>query len=285
MVPQRPKRLYANLAGVEVGDGFPVRVVGVINVSPESFHKGSVAVGVRRLQRLAVKMVAEGADILDIGAMSTAPYLKGAISEAEELRRVRVAMSALREVVSVPLSIDTQRGAVAAAALGVGAAIINDVSGLGHDAAMTEVAHAAEGFVLMAAQTQKSNEKPLALVLRLLRQCLERARKARLPAERIVLDPGIGFLRQGALPWYEVDCAVLAALPRLQRLGRPLLVGVSRKSFIGRLTGRAEPAQRLHGSVAAAAIAAFNGAALVRTHDVAATVDAVRVATALRRSG
>ncbi len=275
-------RLYANLAGVEVGDEFPVRLVGVLNVSPESFYSGSVAVGRRALQKQAVRMVEEGAEILDVGAMSTAPYLRGAIEEREEVRRMTAAVAAVREVVRVPVSVDTQRSRVAAAALEAGAAIINDVSGLRHDAAMAAVARQARGLVLMAAEHGPSTARPLSMIVMLLRQALRRAQRARIASRQIVLDPGIGFFRNAAVPWHELDCIVLAELARLRRLGHPLLVGVSRKSFIGRLTQRADAGERLAGSLSAAALAVYNGAALLRTHDVAATRDAVRVAQAVR---
>jgi len=273
---------YARLGGVEVGEGFPVRVVGVINVSPESFYGGSVAVDRRAVQRLARRLVAEGADILDIGAMSTAPYVKGAVSEAEESRRMTAAVRAVRAAVDVPLSADTQRGGVAAAALEAGAQILNDVSGLSYDPALAPLVRAVKGLILMASEAAPSAEPPLAMIARRLRDCVRRAIIAGVEPERIVLDPGIGFFRHAALPWHQLDCAVLRDLRRLLRLGRPLLVGVSRKSFIGKLTGRADVAQRLAGSLAAAAIAVYNGAALIRAHDVAATVDVVRVAQGIR---
>jgi dihydropteroate synthase len=277
-----PKQLYANLAGIEVGDGFPVRVVGAINVSPESFYTGSVARDRAALQQLAARMVEEGADILDIGAMSTAPYLKGAVSEQEEEERMAEAVRAVCEVVTVPVSADTQRSRVAAAALNAGASIINDVSGLSRDPAMAAPARRAGGVILMAWEQSPSTAEPLTMIVRLLRACLKRARAAGVPPEHIVLDPGIGFFRQAVLPWHDLDCIVLARLSRLRRFGCPILVGVSRKSFIGKITGRSAPAERLHGSVAAAAVAVYNGAALIRTHDVAATADAVRMAAAIR---
>jgi dihydropteroate synthase len=273
---------YAALGGVEIGDGFPVRILGAINVSPESFYGGSVARGRRALQRLAQRMVAEGVDLLDVGAMSTAPYVRGAIDEAEELRRMTVAIRAVREAVDVPISADTQRSVVAAAALDAGASIINDVSGLRHDAAMGTVARAAGGVILMASERGPSRQPPLTMIAALLRACLGRARRARIPLARVVLDPGIGFFRQAAVPWHELDCRVLDGLARLRRLGRPLLVGVSRKSFIGKLTRRADPQERLYGSLAATAIAVYNGAAVIRTHDVAATRDVVRLVEAIR---
>ena len=280
--PANPMQLYANLAGVEVGDGFPVRVVGAINVSPESFYSGSVRRDRAALRQLALQMVDEGADILDIGAMSTAPYLKGAISEQEEEERMVAAVRTVREAVAVPISADTQRSRVAAAALDAGASIINDVSGLSRDPAMATLAGRAAGVILMACEQGPSTAEPVAMIVRLLRTCLARARAASVPPQRVVLDPGIGFFRQAVVPWPDLDCIVLAQLSRLRRLGRPILVGVSRKSFIGKITGRSAPAERLHGSVGAAAVAVYNGAALIRTHDVAATVDAMRIAAAIR---
>lgn len=275
-------RLHANLAGIHVGDGFPVRLVGAINVSPESFFSGSVAQGRRALQRLAQTMVAAGADLLDIGAMSTAPYVKGAIVETEERKRMTAAVRAVRQVVTVPISVDTQRSSVAAAALDAGAAVINDISGLRHDAAMGKVARHAAGIILMASEEGASRAPPVRMVASLLRGCLRRAQSNGVDRQRIVLDPGIGFFRRAAVPWYEFDCVVLGQLSRLRQLRRPLLVGVSRKSFIGKLSGHTDPAERLPASLAATAIAVYNGAALIRTHDVGATRDAVRMAAALR---
>jgi dihydropteroate synthase len=275
-------KLYANLAGVEVGDGFPVRLAGAINVSPESFYGGSVARGRETLQRRATRMVEEGADIIDVGAMTTAPYMKGAISADEEQRRMRAAVRAVRAVVDVPISADTQRSRVAAAALHAGASIINDVSGLGYDPAMGTVAADAGGVILMATEVGPSTRAPMAMIASLLRHCLRRAQQARIARSRIVLDPGIGFFRRAVVPWHDFDCLVLRDLGQLRRLGCPLLVGISRKSFIGKLAGRDDPAERLHGSLGATAIAVYNGAALIRTHDVAATRDAVRVAAAIR---
>jgi len=171
-------RLYASLAGVEVGDDFPVRIVGAINVSRESFYSGSVAISRGTLQRRAEQMVHEGADIIDVGAMSTAPYVRGAISEAEEERRMRAAVRALRPVVSVPLSVDTQRSRVAAAALAAGASIINDVSGLSGDVAMSEVARAAAGVILMACEESATRQDPLVMIATLLQRSLLRAQQA-----------------------------------------------------------------------------------------------------------
>lgn len=272
----------ATLAGLRVGDGCPVRIVGAINVSPESFYGGSVVRDPGPLVALAQRMVVEGADMLDVGAMSTAPYLETGIDEDEEVARMTAAIAALRPAVQVPLSVDTTRAAVASAALTAGANVINDVSGLRFDPQMAAVAARADGVILMALPEEPSQSPPLQAIQRLLRECLARAGAAGISADRIVLDPGVGFYRHAALPWDEMDCLVLREVGQLRALGRPLLVGISRKSFIGKLTGKENPGDRLWGSLGATAIAVYNGAAMVRTHDVGATRDVVRVAEELR---
>ncbi|HVN85092.1 MAG TPA: dihydropteroate synthase [Candidatus Binatia bacterium] len=272
----------AQLGELIVGDGCPVRLVGVINVSPESFYGGSVARDRSALLHLAQRMVAEGADLLDVGAMSTAPYRPTMISEAEEVERMTAAIETLRRAVRVPISVDTTRAAVAAAALAAGANVINDVTGLASDPKMAAVAAEAEGIILMAQAVEPSQQPPTQMVQRLLRACLERARATGIADERIVLDPGIGFYRHAARPWDEIDCLIIRELNQLRAFDRPLLVGISRKSFVGKLTDKDDPADRLLGSLAATAVAVYNGAALIRTHDVAAARDVVRVAERLR---
>jgi len=274
---------YANLAGLEVGDGHPVRIVGAINVSPESFYKGSVASDESILRQRAEQMVAEGADMLDVGAMSTAPYLETAISEAEEIRRLIWAIGVLRSVVTLPISADTRRSRPAAAALDAGAAVINDVSGFRNDPAMAAAAaRHAQGAILMASEASHGAADPIATVRTLLQQSLAISDTAGVPRERIVLDPGIGFFRNAALSWDAWDCEIVRRLGELCPLDRPILVGLSRKSFVGKLLGRRDPAERLFGSLAATTVAVLNGAHLVRTHDVGPTRDAIRMAEALR---
>jgi len=278
--------VHAILAGLEVGDGHPVRLVGAINVSPESFYQGSVAAGEAALRAKAEQMATEGADLLDVGAMSTAPYLSTEITEEEELRRLTWAIGIVRKTVPVPISADTKRGRVALAALDAGADIINDVDGLRCDPGMVGVvAQRAPGVILMASQGDANARDPIETVQGLLKESLQLIRKAGLPDHRAVLDPGIGFFRQAAIPWHVWDCEVLRRLVELRTLGCPLLVGVSRKSFIGKIVGRTDPRDRLPGSLAATAIAVANGVHLIRTHDVGPTREAVRVAEALRPRG
>jgi dihydropteroate synthase len=273
----------AVLAGVAVGLDQPVRLMAVLNVSPESFYGGSVVGDVGALREAAQQAVAEGADIIDIGARSTAPYRDTAIPLAEEVRRMSRAVEAVVSAVRVPVSADTTRATVATAALAAGARIINDVTGLRGDAAMADMAAQGEGLVLVAAPDGDQREAPLAQVRRLLADGLARARQAGIGPDAIVLDPGIGFFTHAALPAAAFTCAVLNQLGALGELG-PLLVGVSRKSFVGHLTGRTDASDRLAGSLAATAVAVYNGASIIRTHDVAATRDAVRVAEAIRRA-
>ena len=190
---------------------------------------------------------------------------------------------------SVPVSVDTCRSEPARAALESGARVLNDVHGLCDRALARLAAEHEVGIIAMAFPESERAKRdadrgPVATTRALLAACLERARGAGIPHERVVLDPGIGFFREAALSWDERDVTVLGGLRQLLDLGRPLAVGVSRKSFIGAITGRAATADRLAGSLAATALAVANGAALMRTHDVAETVDAVRVAERIAKA-
>ncbi len=260
-----------------------MRVMGVVNVSPESFYTGSIAADSVALRDAVQQLEAEGADFLDVGAMSTAPYLKTAVPVEEELRRMTAAVEVIAAAVRVPISVDSPRAVVVRAALAAGARVVNDIGGLRGDPQMAEVVRSAEGCVLMACEPAelREGEAPIALVGRLLGESLAIADRAGIDRQRIVLDPGIGFFTRQAVSSLDFNLALLRELPALETLGRPLLVGVSRKSFIGKITGNADPDNRLFGSLGATAWAAANGASLIRTHDVAATRDAVRVVEAI----
>jgi dihydropteroate synthase len=277
--------LHSQLAGLEVGDAVPVRVMAVLNVSPESFYPGSVQTQHERLADIAQAMVNAGANIIDVGAMSTAPYLKTAISPEEESERLIRAIEAIGPQVSIPISADTKRAAPARAALAAGAAIINDVGGLKFDPQMAEVvALAKAGLVVMASENTPQQGTPMHRVRAALEESLAIAAQANIPRDRIVLDPGIGFFRQPEIAWHEWDRVVLRELVQLRELGFPLLVGVSRKSFIGKILDQPNPADRLIGSLTCAALAVYNGAHIIRAHDVRETVEAVRMAEWLRHA-
>ncbi len=292
----------ASLGSVQLGDGYPVRIMAAINASPESFYKGSVASTSEVVSRRARQAVDEGADLIDIGGASTAPYLEVGVSEEVEMSRVLTALRAAVGSVgggSTVLSVDTVRASVAEAALRGGASVVNDVSGLKNDPGMPCVVRERGASLLAMAHSSGSTKMgPIAVVSRSLRETLRIAEKAGLEEQRIVLDPGIGFFRnvsgssssstssrQETMPWYEWDCEVLANLRMFRKLGRPLGVGLSRKSFLGKILGLETPEERLAGSLAVTAIAVMNGAHLVRTHDVRATVQAVRAAEAVKAKG
>jgi len=277
----------ACLAGITVGEGVDVAVVGALNVSPESFYPGSIAADRDRLLRAAEMMVEAGAVFVDVGGMSTAPYRATSISEAEEADRLGWAVDLIVTKLSLIVSADTSRVRPARAALDAGARIINDVSGLSADARLAgELARRPEvGLILMAHEPRaQTPDAPIAVVTRVLNESLARARTAGIDASRIVVDPGIGFFRHQAVAWHEWDVSVLGHLGELGVLGRPIAVAVSRKSFVGALTGEDDPARRLPGSLAATALAVLHGAQLIRAHDVAETLQAVRVAQAVRRA-
>jgi len=277
----------AIVAGVSVGDGLDVAVVGALNVSPESFYSGSVVVDADRLLQAGEAMARAGAAWLDVGAMSTAPYLEARIPEALEADRLDWAVGLLTTKLGLPVSADVSRVGPARAALEAGARMINDVTGLVGDPGLARLtAEAGAGLVLMAGPAAASPAgEPVATVRAALQRSLAIARGAGIPDERILVDPGIGFFRGAGVAWPDWDCRVLAGLPALRALGRPLYLGVSRKSFIGAVAGVEDPAERLPGSLAATAAAVLGGAHVIRAHDVAETVQAVRVAQAIRRAG
>ena len=270
-----------SLAGVSIGDRHPVRIMGVINASPESFFKGSVRTSARAIRALAKRMEDDGADFIDVGAMSSAPYLKTQISEADEARRLTRAIEIISAATRLPISVDSFREGPALAGLHAGAKILNDITGLAGDPAMADVARRAKGVILMAhpmsLNKSAKTASPTRAVKEILRAALQRAAQVSIPKSSIAIDPGIGFFRTTRWPWWQWDIAVLRELPALLTLGQPLLIGVSRKSFIGEILKIKNPMDRLAGSVSATAWAVMNGATIIRTHDVRETREAVRV--------
>jgi dihydropteroate synthase len=257
--------------------GRPV-VMGVLNVTPDSFSDGGRFLDPGAALDQARRMVAEGADILDIGAESTRPYGDAAaVPLAEEMRRLEPVLPAV-VALGIPVSIDTIKAKTAAWALAAGATIVNDVWGLQRDPDMAPlVADQAVPVVLM--HNREAADPAIDImadITAFLSRSLEIAARAGIARERIVLDPGIGF---GKTP--EQSVIAISRLGELKSFGLPLLIGASRKRFIDRISP-APPDRRLGGSLAAHLAAVANGAAIVRTHDVAETVQALRVAAAIR---
>ena len=255
-------------------------VMGVLNVTPDSFSDGGQFDVPARALAQARRMVADGADIIDIGAESTRPYGSEPISAEEELRRLQ---PVLPDVVAlgVPVSIDSMKSAVVAWALDQGAVIANDVWGLQRDAGMAGLV-AERGGPVIIMHNRDSADPDIDImqdIANFFAASLDIAARAGISPDKIVLDPGIGF---GKTP--EQSITALARLAELQAFGFPLLVGASRKRFISTVTP-SEPHQRLGGSIAAHLLAAQNGARIIRAHDVAETVQALRVAAAIREQG
>lgn len=261
----------------------PPLVMGVLNVTPDSFSDGGRYLDPDAAVRHALEMADEGADIIDIGAESSRPGAQP-VSESEELRRLIPVVREVCRRVAVPVSVDTTKAGVARAALDAGAAIVNDISACQADPAMLPVvADAGAGLVLMHMQgtPQTMQRAPhyrsvVDEVREFLRERLQIAVRAGVAAEQILLDPGIGFGKN-----LEHNLALLARLDALHSLGRPILVGVSRKSFIGEVLGRGLD-DRLMGTAAAVAAAVSRGARVVRVHDVKAMRDVVRMTDAIR---
>jgi dihydropteroate synthase len=251
-------------------------VMGVLNVTPDSFSDGGKFVAPERALAQARRMIAEGADIIDIGAESTRPYGSQPISADEERERLR---PVLAEIVTlgIPVSIDSMKASVTAWALEAGAVIANDVWGLQRDPAMAALL-AERGSPVIIMHNRDGADASLDImkdIAAFFRRSLDIAAKAGISADNIVLDPGIGFGKT-----HEQSMTALARLDQLLVFELPLLVGASRKRFIDAITP-SEPGQRLGGSIAAHVIAANGGARIIRTHDVAETVQALRVAAAI----
>jgi len=259
-------------------------VMGILNVTPDSFADGGVHFDVDSAVEAGIRMAADGADIIDIGGESTRPGA-GSLPEDEELRRVLPVVERLARQVQLPLSIDTYKARVARAAIERGATIINDISGLQYDAALGEVAAATgAALILMHTRGRSSGMYDLAVyedvardVARELAEAIDRATRAGVSRESIVVDPGLGFAKRA-----EHSYDVLARLDTLTTLDRPILSGPSRKSFLKDALGDREPAAREWGTAAAVTASVLSGAHIVRVHGVRAMVDVVRVADRIR---
>ena len=260
-------------------------IMGVLNVTPDSFSDGGECDRVETALERARAMIAEGADILDLGGQSTRPGAEEVGAEIE-CDRVIPVITALRAESDIPISIDTYHSAVARAAIAAGANLINDVTGGNGDAAMLPtIADLGVPACLMhmrgtpkTMQSLTQYDDVVADVAEALGHCLDRAQAAGIDRDRLILDPGIGFAKT-----YDQNIALLRRLSELRQLGQPLLLGVSRKSFIGTILDRPDPKQRVWGTGAACSACIAAGADILRVHDVAAMRDISRVTDAIYR--
>ncbi len=272
--------------GARLFDGPGPFLMGIVNTTPDSFSDGGRFLDADAAVAQALRLAGEGADLVDVGGESTRPGAPP-VDPAEELRRVVPVVERLRaRGFPLPISVDTAKGAVARAALAAGADLVNDVSGLGDRDLARAVADAGVPVVLMHMRGTPADMQSCAVyrdvaaeVAAELEGALARAAAAGIPRERTILDPGIGFAKTA-----EQSVELLARVGELRRLGRPLLVGPSRKSFIGKCTG-APVGERVPGTLAAVTACVLAGVELLRVHDVAPCRQAALVAAALREAG
>jgi dihydropteroate synthase len=280
------------IGNVGVGEKNPVRIMGILNISPESFYKKSVNTTKIDIKNSVKQMENDGADFIDVGGMSTAPYLSTKVSEKVESKRILDAIKIIQNISNLPISIDTCRAKVARDALEHGVDIINDISGLKYDEKMQEVVSKfIPSLILCAYDSKTISGNAVTTTKKLLRASLKIAKKSHVPSEKIVLDPAIGFFRKtGKGPfftkiksdWIERDLSVIKNLNSIKQ-NFPILISVSNKSFLGSILGKENPSDRLFGSIAAEAISVINGANIIRTHNIEATKDAITIASKLSK--
>jgi len=278
------------LGPISVGGSNPVRIMGILNVSPESFFKRSIKINKEKIIETIKKMEKDGADFVDVGGMSTAPYLSTTVSEDVESNRVIKTIKIIQQTSNLPISVDTCRAKVARSALELGVNIINDISGLKFDNKMVDVIKKYQPSVVLCAFSKKKVlGNPLKVTKDLLRESIALAKSANISPKKIVLDPAIGFFRTSGkgkfftkinLNWVDRDVTIIKNLKEM-RLGQPILISVSNKSFLGKLLKKENPSDRLFGSLAAETVSVLNGADIIRTHNVKQTQDAITIAEKL----
>jgi len=283
----------AKLGKLTVGIKDKPTIMGIINISPESFYKNSIKTSKSKISQTVIQMEDDGAQIIDIGGMSTAPYLKTTVSEKQESDRITKAVKIIQNISNLPISVDTCRAKVAQDALENGVEIINDVSGLKYDKNMPKTIEKFQPSLILCAYSKKIvNTRHVTETKRLLQESIKTAKSVNISKNKIIVDPAIGFFRNSGTGfpftkiksnWADRDIIVLQNLSSIKN-GFPLLVSVSNKSFIGKLTGKADPRDRLYGSLAAELFSVINGADILRTHNVSATKDVLSIYKKLVRN-
>lgn len=281
----------AKLGNVTVGGKNPVRIMGILNISPESFFKKSIKTSKQEISNSVRKMEMDGADFIDVGGMSTAPYLSTIISEKLEFSRISKAIKIIQNVSNLPISVDTCRASVAKSSLDLGVDIINDISGLRYDEKMIDVISNFNLSIIVSAFSPKPvvAGNHVNLTKNLLKESTEILKKNGFPSNKIIVDPAIGFFRKsGKGPfftkiksdWVTRDIQIIQNLDSIKQQ-YPILISVSNKSFIGKILGKENPSDRLFGSIAAEVISIHNGASVIRTHNVFETKDAIKITSKL----
>jgi len=271
-----------SIGKLRIGEEVPPRIMGVINVSPESFYKNSVKTKVNEIAIVATEMQKTGADMIDVGAMSTAPYLETIISVEQETRRMTHAIEVIKRNCSLPISADTPRAEVAKEAIKLGADAINDISGLKYDKKMADIVARSGLPIIIGAYGGRAARISGSVLgtMKVLNESISIEKSSDIGADNIIIDPAVGFFRAKGknpfftkmtdFPWYIRDIEVISNLKKLKIFSKPICICVSRKSFIGNVFNL-EPEERLIPSAASELICILNSANLIRTHDVRET--------------
>jgi len=277
------------LGNVGVGGKNPVRIMAILNTSPESFYKKSIKATKHQIANTIKQMEIDGADFIDVGGMSTAPYLSTLVSEKIETQRILNAIKVIQNVSNLPISVDTCRANVAKSALEYGIEIINDISGLKYDDKMIDVIREYSPSLVLCAFDSKTVTGNPQSTKNLLKDSISLAKTAGISSSKIVLDPAIGFFRKSGSgsfftkiksDWLARDLSIIQNLKSI-KMRYPIMISVSNKSFIGKLLGKENVSDRLFGSLAAEVVSVLNSADIIRTHNVAETKDAITIASKL----
>jgi len=282
----------AKIANISVGGQNPVRIMGILNTSPESFYKKSINVTHTKIKNTVIQMENDGADFIDVGGMSTAPYLLTTVSEKIESERILNAIKIIQNNTNLPISVDTCRSNVAKIALEHDVEIINDISGLKYDKNMKNIISKFQPSLILCAYDSKTiMGNSINSTKKLLKSSLKIAQDCGVSDKKIVVDPAIGFFRKTGkgnfftkikTDWVKRDLSIIKNLNSF-KMKFPILISISNKSLIGSLLQKENPSDRLFGSITAEAICVLNGANIIRTHNVLATQDAVTIASKLSK--
>ena len=283
------------LGNLVVGKKNVITIMGILNISPESFYKNSIKSTKSQISKYLSDMEENGANIIDIGGMSTAPYLKTIVSEKIESERITKTIKIIQDLSNIPISVDTCRAKVAKDALDMGIDVINDISGLKYDKNMPKVVEKYNPSLILCSYSNRAVKgNPISITKQLLNESIKIAEHAQISKNKIVLDPAIGFFRRSFdvknnLPytkitsdWVQRDVEIIKKL-NLLKTPFPILVSISNKSFLGKLLGKEDPADRNTGTAIAEMLSIINGASIIRTHNPKITSDVIKMTKLLTK--
>ena len=283
------------LGNLVVGRKNEITIMGILNTSPESFYKKSIKSTKSEISKHLCDMEENGANIIDIGGMSTAPYLKTIVSEKTESERITKTIKIIQNLSNIPISVDTCRASVAKDALELGIDVINDISGLKYDKNMPKIVEKYNpSLILCSYSKQLVTGNSISVTKKLLNESIKIAKNAQISKDKIVVDPAIGFFRNSSdvknnLPytkitsdWAQRDMEIIKKLKSLKTTF-PILVSISNKSFLGKLLGKDDPADRNTGTAIAEMFSIINGASIIRTHNPKITSDVIKMTNSLTK--